>query len=183
MILYKNVDICDLKSIITKGILSMNECQNNNWDENKRATNDTSIVYLFSPTGEQNSFPEYGAALIEVNCEAKKRTILEQDAHLGKYNEYTTNKVDVNQICRIIIPEIFKPYIKVPKNAIIIWCGMKAQVYNEYTNGCKKEAATEEELALFAKTAELEHSNYFNYFRGHQEDGTVMDLYDIKYIF
>lgn len=44
MILYKNVDICDLKSIITKGILSMNECQNNNWDENKRATNDTDLT-------------------------------------------------------------------------------------------------------------------------------------------
>ena len=46
MLLYKNVDICDLKSIIENGILSMDECGNNNWDEGKRAENDTSVVYL-----------------------------------------------------------------------------------------------------------------------------------------
>ena len=44
MLLYKNVDICDLKSIMENGILSMDECGNDNWDEGKRAENDTSMV-------------------------------------------------------------------------------------------------------------------------------------------
>lgn len=30
MILYKNVDICDLTSIVEKGILSLEESRNNN---------------------------------------------------------------------------------------------------------------------------------------------------------
>ena len=38
MILYKNVDICDLKSIMEKGILSLDACGNNNWDDGKRGT-------------------------------------------------------------------------------------------------------------------------------------------------
>lgn len=33
MILYKNVNICDLEPISKSGILSMDECGNNNWDE------------------------------------------------------------------------------------------------------------------------------------------------------
>lgn len=33
--LYKNVDICDLKSIMEKGILSMDELQNDNWEESR----------------------------------------------------------------------------------------------------------------------------------------------------
>lgn len=72
MILYKNVDICDLESITKNGILSMDECGNNNWDEGKRAANDTSVVYLFSPIGKQNTFPNYGAALLEVQCKQRK---------------------------------------------------------------------------------------------------------------
>lgn len=49
MILYKNVDICDLKSIMEKGILSLDACGNNNWDDGKRGENSTSVVYLFQP--------------------------------------------------------------------------------------------------------------------------------------
>ena len=62
MILYKNVDICDLPAIIENGILSLEESGNNNWENGKRADNDTSIVYLFNPTDIQNSFPDYGTA-------------------------------------------------------------------------------------------------------------------------
>lgn len=47
MLLYKNVDICDLEPIAKNGILSIDECGNNNWDEGKRAENDTSwYIYL-----------------------------------------------------------------------------------------------------------------------------------------
>ena len=46
MILYKNVDICDLSSIMQKGVLSMDECGNDNWDTGKRVQNDTSSIVL-----------------------------------------------------------------------------------------------------------------------------------------
>lgn len=65
MVLYKNVDICDLESIVKNGILSMDECGNNNWGDGKRSDNDTSVVYLFKPIAEENVFPSYGIALLE----------------------------------------------------------------------------------------------------------------------
>ena len=37
MKLFKNVDIADLKSILARGILSMDESGNNNWNPKKRA--------------------------------------------------------------------------------------------------------------------------------------------------
>ena len=73
MILYKNVDICDLKSIMEKGILSLDACGNNNWDDGKRGENSTSVVYLFQPLTKENSFPEYGAALLEIDCSAEAK--------------------------------------------------------------------------------------------------------------
>ena len=72
MILYKNVDICDLESIMEKGILSLDACGNNNWDDGKRGENSTSVVYLFQPLTKENSFPEYGAALLEIDCSADR---------------------------------------------------------------------------------------------------------------
>ena len=51
MILYKNVDIKDLESILTKGILSLNVSGNNNWDDGKRADNSCDVVY------HQREFP------------------------------------------------------------------------------------------------------------------------------
>ena len=73
MLLYKNVDMCDIESIISKGILSMDECGNDNWSDGKRANNDTSVVYLFKPLGDVNSFPNYSVALLEVDCDANKK--------------------------------------------------------------------------------------------------------------
>lgn len=45
--MYKNVDLIDLISIMEKGILPLDECKNNNWEEGKRADNRTKehIVY------------------------------------------------------------------------------------------------------------------------------------------
>lgn len=80
MMLYKNVDICNLPSIMQKGVLSMDECGNNNWDTGKRVQNDTSVVYLFSPIGEKNSFPNYGDALLEVECSAAENAMAVMDS-------------------------------------------------------------------------------------------------------
>ncbi len=179
MILYKNVDICDLESITKNGILSMDECGNNNWDEGKRAENDTSVVYLFSPIGKQNTFPNYGAALLEIQCEAKENKIDKIDTHVDDYIEYITKKVKPSEIKRVIIPKIFKDYISVPKNIEITWCELKAECY--WNNGL--EECSDEILEQFAKTAPLMSSEWFNFFRGTTEKRMVIDLYNIEYIF
>ena len=179
MILYKNVDICDLDSIIKNGILSIDECGNNNWNEGKRAENDTSVVYLFSPIGKQNSFPNYGAALLEVECEAKENVIDKVDIHIDDYSEYITESVKPSEIKRIIIPKIFKDYISVPQNVAITWCKLKAECYGD--NGL--EECSDELIEQFAKTSPLIDSTEFNFFRGVTEKRTMIDLYNIKYIF
>lgn len=72
MRLFKNVDICDLGNILEKGLLSMDECGNDNWDDGRRGDNSTSVVYLFRPKGEINSFPySYGVELVECDCDAQ----------------------------------------------------------------------------------------------------------------
>lgn len=179
MILYKNVDICDLELIIKNGILSMDECGNNNWDEGKRAENDTSVVYLFSPIGKQNSFPNYGTALLEVQCKAQENKIDKTDTHVDDYIEYITKRVEPSEIKRVIIPKIFKDYISVPKNIEITWCELKAECYGN--NGL--EECSDEILEKFAKTAPLMDSTDFNFFRGVTENRTMIDLYNIEYIF
>lgn len=179
MILYKNVDICDLESIAKNGILSIDECGNNNWDEGKRAENDTSVVYLFSPIGKQNSFPNYGAALLEIQCEAKENKIGKTDTHVDDYIEYITKRVEPLEIKRVIIPKIFKEYISVPQNVGITWCELKAECYGN--NGL--EECSNKILEQFAKTAPLMNSTEFNFFRGTTEKRTMIDLYNIEYIF
>lgn len=37
MILYKNIDICDLPSIMQKGVLSIDEWGNDNWGAGKES--------------------------------------------------------------------------------------------------------------------------------------------------
>ena len=107
MKLYKNVDICDLKSIMENGILSIEECGN--------------------------------------------------DKHRNDYTEYITEKVIPSEIKKIIIPEIFKPYIDIPDGI--------------------------EMLKDFAKSAKLDDSKRFNFFRGVDERGVYLDLYNVEYIF
>lgn len=46
-IFYKNVDIRDLQSILSKGILSFDASGNDNWESGKRVSNATDVVYLF----------------------------------------------------------------------------------------------------------------------------------------
>lgn len=179
MILYKNVDICDLESITKNGILSMDECGNNNWDEGKRADNDTSVVYLFNPIGKQNSFPNYGVALLEVECNAKENPMKNNDSHKNDYREYIISKVLPTQIKRIIIPKIFRNHIEIPEGLNITWCEIEADYYGD--SGLEK--CTESIWKQFAKTAPLMDSTEFNFFRGVTEKRTMIDLYDIKYVF
>lgn len=151
MVLYKNVDICDLASIMEKGILSMDACGNDNWLDGKRSKNDTSVVYLFDPRNKQNSFPEYGAVLLEVDCSATVNEMTEHDIHKEDYVEYITKQVLSSEIKRVIIPKIFKPYVEIPENIDIYWCDMEAEYYGN--NGLEK--CDRKLLEKFAKTAPL----------------------------
>ena len=184
MILYKNVDIKDLESILTKGILSLNVSGNNNWDDGKRADNSCDVVYLFRPLTEENSFCNYGVALLEIDIpdnEVKENQLLENDRYNGKYIEYITDEVSVQYIKTIYIPKIFKERIDLPENILskITWCGMKANYYGDEN----KENCPDEVLKQFAKTAEIMDASEFNFFRGVTEKRTMIDLYDIQYVF
>lgn len=179
MVLYKNVDVCDLKSIMQRGILSMDECGNKNWDEGKRAGNDTSVVYLFEPAGKINSFCNYGVALLEVECEASENSMSEADIHRNDYKEFITKKVRPSEIRRVIIPEIFKHHLDVPDGIDVTWCGFYAEHYGK--DGLEK--CDSETLEKFAETSQLADSQEFNFFRGMREDRTMIDLYNVRYIF
>lgn len=178
MKLYKNVDICDIKSIMKNGILSIDKCKNNNWEEGKRANNDTSVVYLFKPTTEINTFPNYGIALLEVDCNVAENKMTENDLHKDDYVEYVTKEVKPDQIRKIIIPKIFKDRITLPENINVTWCEIYAE---EYGDGDELTAITKESLNVFAKTAPFNTTD-FNFFRGVDEKRQVIDLYNVKYI-
>ena len=179
MLLYKNVDICDLESIMSKGILSIEECGNDNWADGKRANNDTSVIYIFKPLGEVNSFPKYGVALLEVDCDAIKSKMLDGDCNRGKYEEYIIDHVQPSKIKRIIIPEIFREYISIPSGIDIHWCALKADYYGDH--GMQK--ADDVVLKQFAKTAPLMDSTWYNFFRGKMENKEIFDLYNVQYKF
>lgn len=184
MILYKNVDICDLESILEKGILSLDESGNNNWDVGRRAGNATDCVYLFQPIdGRQNSFTNYGVALLEIDVDdAQKSEFCENDAHAKDYIEYTTGAVDPGKINRIIIPEIFKERLDLSGKAerMVEWCGFSAEIYGD--NGM--ETASDEIVEMFAKTAGINSSVLDDlFFRGINEKRHVIDVYNVNYVF
>ena len=183
MVLYKNVDIKDLELILTKGILSLNASENNNWDDGKRVDNSCDVVYLFKPSTEENSFCNYGVALLEIDIrddKIKENQLLKNDVYNGKYVEYITDKVDVDFIKSIYIPKLFKSRIDLPIEIMsrITWCNIRANHY--VSNG--KENCPVEVLEQFAKTAEFMDASSFNFFRGETEKITMIDLYDIQYI-
>ena len=179
MKLYKNVDIKDLQSILNNGILSLEESGNDNWDDGYRSDNARDVVYLFRPTGAENSFCQYGAALLEVEIDdAVMNEMSENDYNKGKYDEYITDMVRPEQITAIYIPEIFKGKAQIPGEIEnkITWCGMSADYYG---NGL--EQCTEEVMDRFAETAEINDSTEFNFFRGEFENREMIDLYNISY--
>lgn len=113
MILYKNVDICDLESILKTGILSLDESGNDNWETGHRAKNTTDKVYLFSPLpGQDNSFPSYGLALLMVDCDADPLSTQDNDFYKDCYKEFVTDRVLPEQILKIYVPEVFKHRLK-----------------------------------------------------------------------
>lgn len=116
---------------------------------------------------------------MEVECEAKENVIDKVDIHIDDYSEYITESVKPSEIKRIIIPKIFKDYISVPQNVAITWCKLKAECYGD--NGL--EECSDELIKQFAKTSPLMDSTEFNFFRGVTEKRTMIDLYNIEYIF
>lgn len=136
-------------------------------------------MYLFSPSGKQNSYTNYGVALIEVDVDAVENEIRSNDVHLGDYKEYVTKRVYPYQIKRIFIPKIFKDYVNIPEGVKITWCGLKAQVYREDD----LKDADENVIHQFAKTAALMDSYWYNFFRGKKANGEIFDLYNIRYVF
>lgn len=178
MMLYKNVDITDLESIIKNGILPMNKCKNNNWGDGKRSNNSTAVVYLFKPTTKRNTFPNYGIALLEVECEATENKMAENDIHKDDYIEYVAEEVKPEQIRKVIIPKIFKDRITLSENIRVELCEMYAE---EYGDGDELTPITEERLQIFANTTPLNTMD-FNYFRGVDEERHMIDLYNVKYV-
>ena len=196
MVLYHNADISDINNIIGKGLLPLSITGNNRWTSGKRADNSTDMVYLFSPLGKQNSFPKYGAVLIEVEVDnAEKSSLPCTDKNFGKYDEYIVSHVAPEKITRIFIPSIFKNRISGLSEATIsklVWCEMDAEVFSEYIPnpndpyGCGGTSVykpvTDNELEVFGKTAPI-YVEEFNYFRGINEESEIIDLYNIVYKF
>lgn len=180
MILYKNVDICDLDSILEHGILSA-DIVGNNWIYGKRANNPTDVVYLFDPKEKNRCFPEYGAALLVCDIKNAKQTVIpDGDRHGFEYTEYVTDMVPVEHIRKILIPELFREKISLSAalDEKIIWCNMEAKTYSD--DG-EKIIADNETLKIFAASAKIVSSNQYMYFRGIVKN-SVLDVYDVKYI-
>lgn len=196
MFLYHNADLKDINNIIEKGLLPMSATGNNRWVSDKRADNSTDIVYLFKPLGKQNSFTRYGMVLIEVEVDnAEKSSLPSTDKNYGKYDEYTVSHVDPKSITRIFIPSIFMDRITGLSESTmskLIWCEMDAEVFSEYIPnpddpyGCGGTSVykpvTDKELAMFAGTAPI-YVDEFNYFRGIDKSGEMIDLYNVVYKF
>lgn len=183
MKLYKNVDICDLESILEKGVLSANKCGNYNWDEEKRVENSKDVVYMFKPTSEFNSFPSsYGVALLEIAIDdslVKENKMEDNDVHYGEYIEYIADMVNAESIQAVYIPEIFKKRINLPDNIMekITWCGFEAKYLFDYN--CELSEIKE----IFAETASINWTGVCNFFRGTTPNRRMIDVKDVKYTF
>ena len=112
----------------------------------------------------------------------KKICCQKNDINKGKYVEYISNKVAPELITKIYIPEIFKERVDVEFSEEVLskiyWCEIKANYYGE--DG--RENCPAEVLEQFAKTAEIMDAGEFNFFRGVTEKRTMIDLYDVQYI-
>lgn len=193
MKLYKNVDIADLKKIMEKGLLSLNESGNNNWNNDNRDNNSKDVVYLFVPTTESNSFVNYGAALLEIEMsedEVKKNEMNEYDYNFGKYDEYVAERVPVEKIVKVYVPEIFKKrlveFYEVSEDILemITWCGMEADIFVDKIEGVNVyEKASEDTMERFASTARIFSTEEYNFFRGKDEKREMIDLKNVKYVF
>lgn len=194
MTLFHNADIADLNSIVSKGILPASITGNDNWTSNKRADNSRSVVYLFDPTGRQNSFVHYGAALIEVEADAQRSELVEGDQNKG-YDEYTCAAVAPENIRKIYIPEIFRNRISgLSEETLekVEWVKIEADVYDHYEPnpddifgfGGKSvyAAATSEQIALIGESADI-YVNDDSYLRTYDPGiNDMIDLYNVVYV-
>lgn len=181
MRLYKNVDLCDLEQILNQGVLSLDSCRNDNWENGHRANNRTDKVYLFSPVSFENSFCNYGIVLIEVDVDdACVSEISEHDAYYGRYEEYICDYVAPDRIVAAYIPTIFKDKINLV-NDKIKYVKISAEWYNEDAVPMKQECCSDDVLERFSETAEYECSNEINFFRGVTVKNHMIDLYNIHY--
>jgi len=178
MRLFKNVDICDIESILTLGILPAAELGRDNWDAGRRAANSREVVYLHdSPEGA--SFTRYGAALVEVETDARVNEMCANDVNRGLYTEYVCDRVPPAAIVAVWVPREIVD--KVPcDDPRVKGCGIVAQVFDDAANDYVEAGA--EVLQQFFKTAPVVSTEYFNFFRGMNEDRTMIDLKNVKYI-
>lgn len=180
---YKNVDICDLESILTQGILSADAANNYNWTSGKRSDNPTDLVYLFSPKSHRNSFTNYGAALVACECSARQSEMTDLDVHRDDYTEYVCEAVLPREIKAVYVPAIFADRVKelLPSWVCdkLTFCDIRAEVYDD--NGYV--AASPEILEQFANTAPIWSTGSCNFFRGQFENREMIDLYNIEYDF
>lgn len=195
MTLYKNVDLCDLESILKDGLLPMDACRNDNWSNGRRVANATDVVYLFSPSGKQNSFVQYGAALLEVEVEvenAQHSELTERDVNKGKYEEYVVKHVPATNIKHIYIPKILRSRVDASfADDRIVWCEMYAEEFDSYEPNEDSpygwggityfKPVTAERMTQFAKTAPIESADAFNFFRGTDEENCMIDLRNVVY--
>lgn len=186
MKLFKNVGVEDLKAILTEGILPIAKTGNDNWEEGNRVNNSTEVVYLHTPTGEQNTFAQYGLALVEVEIDdAKENPMAEIDSNQGKYIEFVADEVKPENITAVYIPEILKDRVQDDVKDVadrITWVKMTAKVDEDpasYAN-FNLIAADAVTLDTFAKTTSI-HTDEMGYFRGTLENRTVFELYDVHY--
>ena len=188
MKLYKNVDICDLESILTQGLISIDAGAPNNWEAGQRSNNSTSVVYLFNPISDLNTFIQYGAVLLEVEVEdAIMSEFAPRDVNDGLYEEYVVEKVEPQQITSISIPKLLKSkasnYLSEDTMSRVNWVDIEANTYvGKTTEQLEKVKASQEQLIQWAQTIESISTLGFNYFRGMHTDGTILDLYEVKYI-
>lgn len=201
---FKNVDICDLPSIMKKGILSLNASDNDNWVSGHRAKNSRDVVYLFRPTGYENSFVQYGVALLEIIVDGKRNEMVANDVNKGKYIEYVCDYVPPENIIAVYIPKIFKDRVSF-RHSKLHWVDMEAKIFddnlfkqnklkygtidkfglvtynNDYNSSLNYSDCTNELLRQFAKTAPIDDSSEFNYFRGKTAKQEIIDLNYIHY--
>lgn len=197
---FKNVDICDLPSILKKGILSMNASGNNNWSSGKRANNSRDVVYLFRPTGYENSFVQYGVALLEVEVDGVENELLDGDINKGKYKEYICDSVPPENIIAVYIPKIFKDRMSF-RHPKIKFVDMEAKIFssNLYKSNLEKygkngfihdpsfddqlnyEQCDDYMIDIFAQTTNFEDSSMSMYFRGTLPNREVFDLKYVHY--
>lgn len=129
---------------------------------------------------------------------------MSNDVNRGKYIEYVCDYVSPRDIKAVYIPKIFKDRIKY-RNPKIKWVDMEAKIYSselffknadkystvdsygvvhypdDFDDSLNYANVDEQLLNMFAKTAPIENSNSFNYFRGLTPDNQMIDISYIHY--